>query len=348
MTVALLPVSWLYAAGVALRNKAFDLGLLRSAGVGVPVVSVGNLVMGGVGKTPLVEYIARYCSQKGIRVGIVSRGYRRMTSGVVVVSDGAQVLSDVRASGDEPLQMALKLQGVSVVVAERRIDGARTAIGLGAEVILLDDGFQHRYIRRDLDVVVLDSTNDLRNEAMLPAGRLREPLKALRRAQVLALSHSIPGADMPAFCEGFDSIFGARVMRFRHRVSGVNRAIDRGSVGMEALRSGKALAFCGIGRPEGFVDSLRAVGGIDVVDVMRFSDHHQYDSKDCVAIESRMQVTGAGMCVTTEKDAIRMTGGEDPVRRFLERHNVLYLSIEVVIIEGASAFHRSIDRCLMP
>jgi tetraacyldisaccharide 4'-kinase len=152
----LVPLVPFYAAGMVVRNWLFDMGFLRATQVDVPVISVGNLDAGGAGKTPLVEFLARTLAAKGRKVAIVSRGYGRTTSGMVVVSNGFVICAEASASGDEPAQMAAKLSGVRVVVDEVRSRGAQYAVSkLGADVIVLDDGFQHRYLRRNVDIVVI-------------------------------------------------------------------------------------------------------------------------------------------------------------------------------------------------
>ena len=170
----LLPFAWLYAVPITLRNTLFDRGVLKQRAVNVPVISVGNLTVGGTGKTPLVEYIVRYLLALGRRVGVVSRGYKRRSKGVVVVSDGRELRVDARDAGDEPMQIASAFPQAIVVVGERRFDAAQEAVRLGAEVIVVDDGFQHRYLKRDLNIVVVDSTNDVTAEALLPRRRAGE------------------------------------------------------------------------------------------------------------------------------------------------------------------------------
>ncbi|MBM2840054.1 MAG: tetraacyldisaccharide 4'-kinase, partial [Bacteroidetes bacterium] len=191
MKYLLIPFSWLYGFIIYCRNKAFDWKLLDSVEVGVPVISVGNLTMGGTGKTPLVEYIVKLCLAKGRKVAVVSRGYKRESGGVVVVSDGKSLLANAAQAGDEPVQIAKKFPGAIVIVGERRVDAARMAIDeFGVNAIVLDDGFQHRFLRRDLDILVLDARKDLSRIPMIPAGERREPLASIKRANVVAFSRT--------------------------------------------------------------------------------------------------------------------------------------------------------------
>jgi tetraacyldisaccharide 4'-kinase len=183
MRKLLFPFSLLYWLVSAVRNWFFDIGFLKSEKVSVPVISVGNISAGGVGKTPFIELLIDNSTTLG-RLSVVSRGYGRKSAGTVVVSDGRGKIASVENSGDEPIQLALKFPKVIVVVDEQRVRGARKAIELGAEVILLDDGFQHRYLHRDLDIVLLTSKEILKGDIMLPAGNRREPWKSDRKSVV--------------------------------------------------------------------------------------------------------------------------------------------------------------------
>ncbi|MDT8323182.1 MAG: tetraacyldisaccharide 4'-kinase, partial [Bacteroidota bacterium] len=176
-------ISSLYAIAMQLRNAAYDRGVLRAQDAGVPVISVGNITAGGTGKTPVVEALLVRLLAAGRRPAMVTRGYRRESRGLLVVSDGAGMLRDVRESGDEPYQVAAKFPRVPVIADEKRIRGCRHAVQrFDAEILLLDDGFQHRAVARDCDIVVVDAQIGLDGLRMLPSGRLREPLRNLARA----------------------------------------------------------------------------------------------------------------------------------------------------------------------
>ena len=169
-----------------IRNWLFDIGILKSVDVGVPVISVGNITAGGTGKTPIVENIAKIFIEQGKKVAIVSRGFGRASRGTVVVSDGKNILAKAKDAGDEPLYLAQRFNSVIVVVDEQRVRGAQLAVTkYGAEIILLDDGFQHRYLKRDIDIVLMDSQNSPFVTSLLPAGYRREPLRSLQRANAI-------------------------------------------------------------------------------------------------------------------------------------------------------------------
>lgn len=330
----LVPLVPLYSAGVAVRNWFFDIGLLRKTKIGVPVISVGNLDAGGAGKTPLVEYIARKLTSRGRKVAIVSRGYGRTTSGMVVVSNGAVLCAEASASGDEPAQMAAKLSGVRIVVDEVRARGAAYAVSkLGAEVIVLDDGFQHQYVHRDVNIVVIPAKSATDTTWMLPAGNRREPLSSLRRATIVALSR----------CESADQLNDAKLAIDRWakkpmiglttKVSAVRRASTRFSVDLAGLKGKSVIAFSGVGDPKSFERTIASLG-LQLKTHAAFPDHHQYTPAELRLLEQSLKTHAADYLVTTEKDIARLSAGDDERKKFLDRTPVFYVEIEQQMIEG--------------
>lgn len=191
--IALAPLSLMYGAAVNIRSALYRNGIFKRQTVGVPVISVGNITTGGTGKTPLVEWIARRLAERGDRVCVLTRGYRRANPAErVVVSDGKRIVADIEQSGDEAMMLARFLIGKAAVVCDaNRVAGARWAIeNLNPDVLILDDGFQHLRIARDLDVVTVDATNPRGNGRLLPAGILREPIGSLRRADCIIVTRS--------------------------------------------------------------------------------------------------------------------------------------------------------------
>jgi tetraacyldisaccharide 4'-kinase len=340
----LLPFSWLYALIIALRNTLFDWGLLKSEGAGVQVISVGNLTVGGTGKTPLVEYIVQRLLQEGRHVAVVSRGYKRKSSGVVVVSDGKSVMADAAQGGDEPVQIARKFRDAIVVVGEKRVAAARKAVALGSDAIVLDDGFQHRYLKRDIDIVVVDSTSDITKESVIPAGRLREPLSGLKRAGVIAFSKFDEAREF-RLDEKLRSASSAPYIKYRYAIRDVRRAHDDGSASLDVVRRMKLLAFSGIGRHDAFVHELDKNGFAPVSD-MRFSDHHDFSEGDVATIISFAKSMHVDACITTEKDFIRLRGNSEIARTLYDAMLVFYLVIDVEIVEGRDAFDALILKCI--
>lgn len=346
MTKALLPFSWLYTLVVIGRNKAFDWGFIRSEQVGVPVISIGNMTMGGTGKTPLVEYIVGRCLAKGKRVAIVSRGYKRRSKGVVVVSDGRTVLADARQGGDEPVQMARKFPQAVVVVGERRVEAAKVAAQrFGAEVVVLDDGFQHRYLRRSLDVVVLDSTRDVTVEPMVPAGARREPLSGLCRAGIVALSKVGANSYSIDWTAKLNPWYSGPIVRYQYKTEKVFQASDHSSLPIEHLRTKPALVFSGIGHHQGFIDQLEN-DGVTINADLQFPDHYSYVARDGKALAEKMDQSGSEVCITTEKDMMRLMANPELVETFLNVHQVYYTRISVDIVSEKDTFLSMIDACV--
>jgi tetraacyldisaccharide 4'-kinase len=263
-----------------------------------PVISVGNLVVGGSGKTPVVEALARMLREMGERPAILSRGYarRRGVDGVVVVSDLERVLEPVERSGDEPQMLARALPGTPVLVsADRYLAGRLAESRFGCTVHVLDDGFQHLQLERTSDVLLV-SPADL-EERVLPSGRLREGLDAARVADALIVSGSSEDADRVSSALGVATVFSVQT------TFGELRPLGEGEA--PAPAGARVIAVAGIARPERFFRALRSQGW-NVVAELRYPDHHWYTVRDLAAINNAAQETHARIVVTTEKDAVRV------------------------------------------
>jgi tetraacyldisaccharide 4'-kinase len=263
-----------------------------------PVVSVGNLSVGGRGKTPLVQTLAAWLRDQGWQPSILSRGYKRTdpVDGVVVVSDGRRLRADLRRSGDEPLLLARALPGVAVIVCpDRHLAGRVAEAHLGSTIHLLDDGFQHLTLERTVDLVLVDPA-DLAGEDVLPFGRLREPVDTLRAADAVLWTGD---GDLDALATRLGA---TRVFRAL-RAPGLLRA---GTPGDEPPPPGtRVVAVAGIARPGPFVEALRA-DGLDVAAELTFPDHHQFSASDLSRVRAALDATGAAGVVTTEKDWVRL------------------------------------------
>ena len=315
MSLALAPLGILYGAVARARLRLYRSGFLKSEGVGAPVVSVGNLTAGGTGKTPLVEWAARALAREGLRACVLTRGYGRADeSRRVVASDGERVLAEVEECGDEPRLLAERLLGAAAVVCDRdRVAAARWARAeLGAEVFVLDDGFQHLRIARDLDVVTLDATAPWGGGQMLPRGRLREPPSGLARADCVVITRAELAADLEGLRAEVGRVSGGRAEVFTSRVrtegltplSGAGGADAR--VKLEGVRVG---AFCAVGNPEAFFEHLRR-DGLEVCYARAFRDHHAYTRPDAEAVSRGAAARGAALLLTTAKDAVKLRGLE--------------------------------------
>jgi tetraacyldisaccharide 4'-kinase len=330
----LLPFSVLYRAGVTFRNMLFDIGIRKARDVGVPVISVGNLSAGGVGKTPFVELLARRLMAAGRRVAVVSRGYKREGTGTVEVSNGSVLCAEADRAGDEAAQLAGKLKGVVVIVDEQRVRGARHAIEkFGIDLILLDDGFQHRSIRRDLDIVILSAEEVPAGEHLLPAGNRREPFGSLGRADLIVISHCTDKAQFQVLEEQLRKQIDKPTVGVRVKVRAVRRATTNFSIDLNGVKGKRVAAFSGIGRPSCFDETLESLE-VQMPEHLRFPDHHRFGAADLQRIEDVARRAGADYLLTTEKDVARLGGSSVDTRGFLERNPVYYVEIEEEIISG--------------
>lgn len=293
--LALRPLSAAFGVGVGLRGLGYRLGVLRAQRAPVPVVSVGNLAVGGTGKTPVTLWVAAGMQARGWRPAIVSRGYGGSARGVTVVSHGAGPLVGPEIAGDEPVMLARGFAG-AVLVAARRLAGAQAAAALGCDCVVLDDGFQHRALARDFDLVLLDH----RRGPLLPAGPLREPLAALARADAVLLV-ARDEQEPPPLPPGFT----LPVHRARLEARGVVESIGgRWRVDpMGRLAGRRVIAVTGIARPEGFYALLRRWDTV-IEEVFEYPDHHRYTPDQWQRIARRGH--DVDLIVTTEKDLVKL------------------------------------------
>jgi tetraacyldisaccharide 4'-kinase len=268
------PASAIFGAGVAIRNGLYDRGILSARKLSRPVVSIGNLSVGGTGKTPFVIALGELLKQRGIAFDVLSRGYRRNSIEIAVVDPNGPPSQ----FGDEPLLIARKLQVPVIVGADRYRAGLMAEKRFSSKLHLLDDGFQHRRLHRDFDIVLLPA-EDYRG-TLLPAGRLREPVTALRRADAVVLPNQI------------------EQLRFAGQVWPVRRHI-------ELPGGGNLIAFCGIGRPGQFFDGLKTAGQ-KIAKTVAFRDHHSYEQRDMDRLLRLKKQTDADGFITTEKDVINL------------------------------------------
>lgn len=266
-----------------------------------PVISVGNLSVGGTGKSPVVAALAEWLIARGERPSILSRGYARANDadGVVVVSDGRTMLATVEQSGDEPLMLARQVPRAVVCVSpDRHLAGTLAERQLGCTIHILDDGFQHLDLARDLDILVT-MIGEIPNGRVIPMGRLREPIDAAARAHVLVVSDATAGAaSAEAWALGISQSCGAV------RTLGDPIAIDKPNGLPRQDAPGTVLAVAGIANPERFITSLKDAGW-NVLDALTFADHHRYTPADVRRIAERVSASRADAVFTTDKDAVR-------------------------------------------
>jgi tetraacyldisaccharide 4'-kinase len=338
-----MPLAAGYKLVTALRGTAYRRGLLKTRRLSRPVVSVGNLTAGGTGKTPLVAYVAELLVKRGLKPSILTRGYRRQsTEKLIAVEPAAERAPDACQIGDEPALLARKLPQVPIIVSADRYRAGRMAESrFNADVHILDDGFQHWALAREVDIVVLDVTQNLSRARLLPVGRLREPLEALQRAGMIILSR-IELAD-PAPVESLVRRIAPRAKVF-HAATQLAELVDVDSGRIyppSAFRGEPVYAFCGIGNAQAFFDDLKA-WGFSVAGRQSFRDHHRYRVVDQrVLTLAVMELPGLKACLTTEKDAQNLRD----VLRGTSQIPILACSIRTEVRE-AEAFESELDEQL--
>lgn len=301
------PLSGLYGRALTWRAQLYASGRLASEALPRPCVSVGNLTLGGTGKTPFVEFLARRLRFEGRRPAILSRGYGRRTRGLVVVSagDGPIVSSD--EGGDEPVALARALSGVLVIVAERRAEAARRAAELGADVLVLDDGFQHLAVKRDVDLLLLDARDPFGGGGFPPRGRLREPIAALRRADAIIFTRVNRGAPPRAALDEIARLHPRAPLYHARLRAGSVRDESGASIEPALLRTRRGLAVSGIADGRDFAATLQELG-LAPEETLEFRDHQRYGPRQLARIREAAARTGASWVLTTEKDAVKLSG----------------------------------------
>ena len=301
------PFARLYGALLEARARLYARGRLASRRLPHPTVSVGNITLGGTGKTPVTEWLARRFRFEGRRPAILSRGYGRRSRGVVVVSEGDGALVDPDRGGDEPVALAGRLPGVPVVVAERRVEAAAAAAALGADLFLLDDGYQHLAVRRDVNLLLLDARDPFGGGELPPRGRLREPLSALARADAFVFTR-IDGGEPPAAVRRALAAAAPQAPVFTARLRADGLRDERGApIARTALAARRAIAVCGIAKPAGFAATLAELE-IAPEETLVFRDHQRYGPAELARIRRAAEAAGASWIVTTEKDAVKLWG----------------------------------------
>ena len=329
--VWLSPLSVLYRGATGLRNTLFDARILREQQLSVPVVSVGNITAGGTGKTPMVIHLAKQLSKQGKNIGIISRGYGRKQSGVleVVSSNGSEY-------GDEPSLMKSSLPEVPVFVGGSRVEAGQALLNrYPVDLILADDAFQHRYLKRDVNVVLIDATQSLDEYRILPSGRARESLDGLDRATHLIFTKTnVPGSlevgDLKAFFQPFvpQEVLESS-LQATYKVLSPKPLMEGSTISWNTTKP--VTLVSAIGRPEAFEKQCRESLGISVTEHRVFRDHHEYTIGDLDNLADRV-------VLTTEKDRVKLL---DLNRDF---SNWFYVPLEVELGQGAEGFYEELVR----
>lgn len=321
-------IAFFYWAVVAIRNFAFRKSLLRSANVAAPVISIGNITTGGTGKTPMVIWICRMLHEKSMNCVILTRGYKSPKGKLT----------------DEPAILTKSCPHAKVVVNSDRISGAEKAIqNFNADVLVMDDGFQHRRLGRDLDIVAIDATCPFGYGRMLPAGLLREPITAIKRADAVVITRydQVKNEDMEKLEEKIKSVKPEITIAKAIHYHPCAKLIKGKTLSIDELAEKSIFAFCGIGNPRAFLNRLEEIG-LNVLGTRIYNDHHEYSQQDITDIFEEARYLGAEVILSTQKDWLKtaLLSQKDDGILFA------YLDLELEFIEGADKIEALIDRAI--
>ncbi len=329
LRLILYPLLPVYLLVIKLRNLFFDKNIFKSKKVNAKVISVGNITVGGSGKTPLVIYLARLLKNSNRKVGVLSRGYGRKSSGYKLVSDGQKILTTVRESGDEIYHTVLECKIPAAVCEDRVIGAVKLIEETGIDTIVLDDAFQHRWIKRDLDLLIIEqrflASNDFFINNLLPTGNLREPYSGLQRADAIVINRKfseqeeIP-ADRKKYFEG------KKIFTAKYNAIGFVDIIKREEYSMEEFEGQKSLVVSGIANPVSFLNVLLQTN-VDASHKIIFKDHKDYTLKEVQQIRKEFYATNSHSVVTTEKDAVKLMN----FAKELDDMDIFYLKIKLEI-----------------
>jgi tetraacyldisaccharide 4'-kinase len=326
----LFPFSLAYGTGVLLRKKSYKSGIFKTKSVNSKVICIGNLTTGGAGKTTAVMFLARLLAAKNIKVAIISRGYKRKTRNqdVVIIDENTR---DWRFTGDEPYMMykTLEKYKIPVVVCANRYKACQTAIKkFQSQILLLDDGFSHIKLKRDLDIMLIDCRCDFLKDKLLPLGTLREPKSALARAGLILLTHC-DIVDKNTIARTITEIKRynpeAEIIKTRHKPTYFFDICGSRMVNLKDIK-GRVAAFSAIGNPVSFEDTLKNLN-LETAQIWRYPDHHPYTVKE---LETIYNLKGELPLITTYKDFIRLPLGWQKIFK----ENVYFLSVHLDIIGG--------------
>lgn len=349
-------LSRVYSFIMNMRLALYEHRIIRSKTLGCQVISIGNLTVGGTGKTPVVEVFARALQRNGRKVAILSRGYKKAETPFAekllnrltfrtpaqepprVVSDGQRLLLDSEMGGDEPYMLASNLPNVCVLVDKDRVKSGRYAIQkLGCDTLILDDGFQYLRLQHRVDIVLVDRTNPFDNGFVLPRGLLRESAKHLSRATFVFITKSTGDGAPELHRQVRELNARAEIAECRHTPRHFQEVFAGERKPLDFARGLKVAALSGIAAPRGFEESLERLGA-ELVYRKRFADHHRYTQQELLDMINTSRDRGAAAIVTTEKDAVRFP--------FLERRDLplYFLRVEIELLSGAEDFNTLISR----
>jgi tetraacyldisaccharide 4'-kinase len=327
LRIILFPSILLYSAVIRIRNLFFEKKIFKSKKVDAKVISVGNITVGGSGKTPMVIFLCRLLKKTGRTVGVLSRGYGRKSSGYKLVSDGKNILASVDECGDEIYHTALNC-GIPAAVSESRVKGASRLIkDTGVSIILLDDAFQHRWIERDIDLLIFEQRflreKNVLNKRLLPTGIMREPFDAVRRADAIIINRKF--SEPEKIPDELEKFFRSRkIFTAYYKAIGFVDVTKKTEHGIDEFEGQKSLVVSGIARPFSLINVLRQTK-VDTENQLMFIDHKDYTLKDIQKIRKQFYITNSHSVVTTEKDAVKLS----KYSKELDDIDIYYLKIEL-------------------
>lgn len=329
LRVILSPLTIVYGFLIECRNYFFDKKIFKSKKVNAKVISIGNITVGGSGKTPTVIYVTNVLKDAGKKVGILSRGYMRNSKGYLLVSDGKKVLADVNKSGDETFLVAEECN-VPAAVAERRVDGANKFLNdIKLDTIVLDDAYQHRWIERDLNILIFDQRFMQKTESMdqklMPLGIMREPFSAVDRADIIIINRKFN--EKKVIPDKLQKYFkGKKIFTGYYEAAGIYDVKSHQNFELKEFKGQKSLVVCGIARPFSFLKVLEN-NGIDFTNKLLFADHKNYTNKEVETIRKKFYSSNAHSVLTTQKDAVKLTR----YSKELDDIDIYYLKIDLII-----------------
>ena len=317
----LIPLSYLYGLIIWIRNFLFNTGLFKSVDFDIPIISIGNITAGGTGKTPMVIYLAKLLEKSGCKPGIVTRGYGRNSRGIIMVHDGKNILTDVGMAGDEPYLMGKRLKTIPIIVSENRTAGIYELLDKNpVDIIILDDAFQHRKVKRNMDVVMISAYDKPSDYHLLPWGKLREPLRSLRRAKwvIYTKTNQFQNSPLHNIINPYlknsptTSIMQPTLMKMDE--AGYHRSLPTDE---------PVFAFCGIGNSNYFMHTVKEIE-LNIAGKRFFRDHQNYTFRELQDLSAQIQNSNCRAVVTTEKDMVKIP------RNFM--HNFIFYVIKIDVI----------------
>jgi len=329
LRLILLPGVVIYSTAIYIRNFLFDKNIFKQHEINIKVISVGNITVGGSGKTPLVIYLCELLKKTGYHIGVLSRGYRRKTSGYLLVSNGEKILASVEDSGDEIFQTA-RTCGIPAAASENRFEGAKQFMDdVKIDTLLLDDAFQHRWIKRDINLLIFEQNflldSSILNQSLLPTGNMREPFSSVRRADAIILNRKF--SEKREIPEKVTAHFQNKsIFTASYKAIGFIDVTKNTSYSLKEFIGQKSLIVSGVANPNSFIRALNLFK-IDTTNQLLFIDHKNYSLKEVQQIRKEFYSTNSHSVITTEKDAVKLS----TFAKELDDIDIFYLKIVLKI-----------------